>query len=174
VREVAAEGLGALHDPRARRGLLGLAKYGNVRVRRAAFEALSRLKGIPARSAVGILLDALYDEDAPVREYALLALARADRKDRRIVPVVRLQLKDSAAGVRAAALRALGQLGDRQVVSSVADSLGDTSRKVRREAIRALELLGGTAARDALEAHAKNERDRKLADEAREAADRMR
>jgi HEAT repeat protein len=170
VRKAAADSLGAIGSPEARPALLKLAKYGNVKVREAVFRALGLLKGTPPREVIAQLLDALYDENAAVREGALAALSQADKKDRRIVPVVRLQLKDGAAGVRRAAVRALGMLGDAAVVSALEDALTDAAAEVRLAAVDALERVGGAAVADILEKHASVEKEPTIAARAREAA----
>jgi HEAT repeat protein len=174
VRRAAALGLGEIGDPASWPTLLRQVKYGNLEVRRAVFKALARLRGAPSLEAVGALLDALYDEDPTIREHALWAVAGADKKNKRILAVVLLQLKDTAEGVRRAAVRAVGMLGDSKNISNLEDALTDESPAVRLAAIEGLETIGGAAAAVVLERHAAREKDRGLAARAREAAAKIR
>jgi HEAT repeat protein len=173
VREAAADSLGKLAEPAARPALLKLTRYGNRRVRRAVMRALARLPGPPPREAVVTLLESLGDDDPSVREHALLALAKADRRDRRVVPVVRLQLKDSAAAVRRASVIAVGALGGSAVISSLKEALTDEAPEVRLAAVEALEQIGGDDAATTLARHAGAEKDPKVAARAREASERL-
>lgn len=169
VRHAAAKSLGKLGDPAARPALIKLVKYGTIAVRRAVFRALAQLKGGPSREHIAPLLDSLYDDDAIVREFAIDTLAAADKKDRRILPVVRLQLKDQVVHVRKAAVRAVGMLGDEKIVSALEDALTDDDAAVRMVAVEALELVGGNRAAAVLEKHAGTEKDAAVVARAKEA-----
>ena len=169
VRRSAADALGDLRDPVARPALMKLMKYGTVSVRRAVYRSLSRLKPPLPRETVPLFIEALYDEDAVVRERVLDTLATVDKRDPRVGPVVRLQLKDQVSHVRAAAVRALGTLGQPAHMSAVEDALTDEAADVRLAAVVALESIGGDKAAAALEKHAASEKDKKIADRAREA-----
>src|SRR5258706_4697639 len=172
VRFAAANGLGRLGSEEARAPLLGLLKYGTVKVRRAVFRALSRLKGAPPRESIAGLLDALYDDDAVVRAYAIDVLSGANKRDKRILPVVRLQLKDTNVHVRKASVRALGVLGDESIVTALEDALTDDSPEVRMVAVDALERIGGNKAAAVLEKHVATEQDKEVAARAKEAIPR--
>lgn len=172
VRRAAADSLGDLREPAARPALMKLMKYGTVSVRRAVYRALSRLKPPLPRETVPLFIDALYDEDAVVRERVLDTLATVDKRDPRVGPVIRLQLKDQVSHVRAAAVRALGTLGQPAHLSAVEDALTDDAADVRFAAVVALENIGGAKAAATLEKHAASEKDKKVAERAREAIPR--
>lgn len=117
-------------------------------LRLAAADALGRIGG---PLALKTLVRALVDPEPKVRlkiVSALAALADSSRsakgkalRARAVVPLVG-RLEDPNAGVRLAAVRALGQLGDKRAVIPLMGRLSDLGRKVRAESVTALGKLG--------------------------------
>jgi HEAT repeat protein len=141
----------ALADPKFRADLRKLfqdAKTDDPRVRRYLALALGRL-GDPA--AVPVLLEALQDEgtevhpvDPETRVYALWALGAIG--DPAALPELRARAKDEDAGLRKAAIHALGGLPGAEARATLLAGLEDAAEDVRWNAALALARRGETAA----------------------------
>ncbi len=114
--------------------IIGRLKDENAEVRRAAADALGRLKH---PSAIPALIRTLEDTDPEVRDAALDALGNFDRG----VPTapIRQLLSSPDANVRAQAAQILGDMEDRGSVNALAALLADEDAEVRLEALQALD-----------------------------------
>lgn len=110
----------------------------DVETRRAAVQALTWLE---AGSAYHVLIEALGDSDAQVRQGAVAALG--EMVDPRSLPAFRDRLlKDTDAGVRGEAAYRLGKFGDQTIVPALQlASARDQDAAVRRWASWALEQI---------------------------------
>jgi HEAT repeat protein len=116
VRPVAVASLVALAGPEDKelaadlRGLLGVK---DREVRRGVALALAKVGGDEAKAAVPVLVEALHDDDAAVRELAASALAHAGEAAGDAVPDLGKALSDRSEGVRRNAALALSRVGPR-------------------------------------------------------------
>ncbi|MDZ4861353.1 MAG: HEAT repeat domain-containing protein [Candidatus Hydrogenedentes bacterium] len=116
------------------------------------------------------LLNALFESDGALRLAATRALAQM-HNDPAALDALRFRLADERADVRAAACRALVELGERPsaIIPSLLQALGDSDLEIQREALAILEVIGADAY-DALDAVAAKRSDSNL--DIRNAADR--
>jgi HEAT repeat protein len=133
--------------------LAGALKDANLTVRMTAAAALARL-GQEARPAIPALLEALQDDSnhtnlgkflLTIQEMLVVALGRASIGTAEAVPaLVRIVQSDDSEGLRAAATRALGEVGEeaRSTIPLLKTLLADNSSFVREAAQSALEQLG--------------------------------
>lgn len=130
VRMIARE-----NSLRAAKVLLALHEDPHPRVRRKALEALAEVSDPVARSWV--IDSGLSHRKAPGREMAARAVGWMEARG--AVPHLRPLLRDEDAGVRAAAVEALGRLGAPEAADEVARRLDrDRTWRVRAEAASAL------------------------------------
>ncbi|MCX7840301.1 MAG: HEAT repeat domain-containing protein, partial [Anaerolineae bacterium] len=112
-------------------------------------DVLSNARGSPVtQQAVPLLIAALRDEDANVRERAAYALGEIG--DVRAVEPLLVALRDENADVRGRAADALGRIGDVRAVEPLLVALRDESRLVRASAADALGKIGDVRAVEAL------------------------
>jgi HEAT repeat protein len=140
VKEAAAQALGAVGGTQVIVELLTeRLTRSDVETRRASVQALTWLE---AGSAYHVLIKALGDSDAQVRQGAVAALG--EMVDPRSLPVIRDRLlKDTDAGVRGEAAYRLGKFGDRTIVPALRTAAArDPDPAVRRWASWALEQVG--------------------------------
>lgn len=145
--EVASAAAGALRhaaaSPEATHELvnrvLETARDPSAQTRRAAITALGMLE---AGAAYPVLIEALADRDAGVRQRAVAALGELG--DRRALAALGERLRqDPDVGVRTEAAFRLGKLGDETVLATLrAASAGDPEAGVRRWADWAIQQLG--------------------------------
>ncbi len=117
------------------------------RVRSRALESLAYSSEIEIRQ---IIEDAYYSSDEEMRVSALIAMGRS--ADVRWRALVRAELQNPAAAMRAAAAQACGELEIKTAVDELTDLIADEDIDVKVAAILALGSIGGKAARDILEA----------------------
>lgn len=140
VKQAAAQALGAVGGTQAIVELLTeRLTRSDVETRRASVQALTWLE---AGSAYHVLIKALADPDAQVRQGAVAALG--EMVDPRSLPAIRDRLlKDTDAGVRGEAAYRLGKFGDRTIVPALRTAaVRDPEAAVRRWASWALEQVG--------------------------------
>jgi HEAT repeat protein len=121
--------------------------HGEAAVRAAA---ASILGVIDAEESLDALLASVEDTSPTVRENAIYALGRLQR--RKATPVLIQRLRDAAEWnrVRAAAAWALGSIRDRAAAEALSEALDDPNGGVRSAAATALGRLRAVAARGAL------------------------
>ena len=109
----------------------------------------------------------LFDKDPEVKLKALEGLKLV--KDPRTVTAMAALLQDPSAEVRQATLLAMAATGDASAIEAIAAGLEDDDKRVRRTAIDALKGLQKKAAVKVLKPYAQAEKDKELADHARQA-----
>lgn len=121
--------------------LIKTLSVGELESRRSAVYALAQLEEI---SAYGVLLKALEDQDARVRQGAVAALGELG--DRRALPSLRKRLlHDGDVGVRTESAFRLGKLGGRDELPYLEKAAkNDPIRLVRLWAMWALQNAGGS------------------------------
>jgi len=142
VKQAAAQALGAVGSTQTIVELLTeRLTHSDVETRRAAVQALTWLE---AGSAYHVLIKALGDSDAQVRQGAVAALG--EMVDPRSLPAIRDRLlKDTDAGVRGEAAYRLGKFGDRTIVPALRSVLArDPDAAVRRWTSWSLEQIEST------------------------------
>jgi HEAT repeat protein/beta-lactamase regulating signal transducer with metallopeptidase domain len=149
VRLAAAEGLGAIEDPRAVEALSrALRTDESVEVRRMAAWALGEIEdaaGVPALS------DALRsDRDEEVRRMAAWALGEIESAT--AVEALGAALKDSSPEVRKTAVWALGEIESPNGVPHLLPFLKDENAEIRHQAAWALGEIESPRAVEALSA----------------------
>ena len=140
VKQAAAQALGAVGSTQTIVELLTeRLAHSDVETRRASVQALTWLE---AGSAYHVLIKALGDPDARVRQGAVAALG--EMVDPRSLPAIRDRLlRDTDAGVRGEAAYRLGKFGDRTIVPALKTAAArDPDAAVRRWAAWALEQVG--------------------------------
>lgn len=149
VRVEAARTLGAQGDREALPSLIALVRASATpgAVRDAALEAVEAIgSDLAVQALVGLLEQG--DTDATSRSRIIAALGRF--KTRKAVAVIRPALRDSAPGVRVAAVEALGQIGTLEGLDGTLRArLTDRELEVRKAAMVA---LGALADREAIPA----------------------
>jgi len=101
--------------------------------------------------ALSVLTDALNNDNANIRELAVVALADLSVAPEKRVPALALALRDEQAKVRRRAARALGDQGVASVAAfaELKQGLNDPDLSVRRDCAGALGRLGPAAGRAA-------------------------
>jgi HEAT repeat protein len=125
-------------------------KCKDVRLRRGAVEALLR-NSLSAGAAYPVLVSALNDADAAVRDAAARALSGAiPRPDANVTPALVEALKDRNAEVRKAAVLGLGKFGTRakEALPAIYNSLHDDDPGVRRAAVHVVRSIEGELRED--------------------------
>jgi len=115
-------------------------------VRRAAADALGRMKHPMSIDALVVALD---DLDGEVRRASLQALSNFDH-DRVPAPPIRRMLENADYEMRSHAVRMLGEMRDRASIAAITALLGDAKDEVRYSALHALEELEAPVADDVL------------------------
>jgi len=166
VRRVAARALGRVGDEAGMRTLLDLLGDAVPEVRAAAVDALALFAG----RAVPPLVDEVRRETAAgpagLRlESAVLGLGRVG-DDRGVAPLSEA-LRRGGTAARAAAARALGDLGLSPGIPALRAALADPAPEVREAAARAIVTIAGPAAREVIEDYIAKETDPRLRDAAR-------
>ena len=110
----------------------------DAQVAALAVDALGRL----GPKALPHIRRAIRDTRRPVRERAVLALARTASRGRTNLLAERA-VRDEAASVRAAAVTALARLRAHDQMESLLDALGDGDRMVRQRAAQAFIRITG-------------------------------
>ncbi|RMF82918.1 MAG: HEAT repeat domain-containing protein [Chloroflexi bacterium] len=105
-----------------------------AQVRRCAVEALGKLGH---NRAVDVLLQALDDLDAEVRQVVPPALAAVGDL-RAVEPLMRVAHFDNDVNVRRQAIRYLGTFGDPYVIDTLTETLSDPDEMIRVAAVNAL------------------------------------
>lgn len=109
-------------------------KHQNLNVRRAIIAVLYTQDDL---HVVDPLLTALEDEDAYVRQHAILKLGKL-RDSRAFSLLLHISQHDSQQVLRSDALEALGMIGDPQAYDVLSTALQDPVTAVRRAALRGL------------------------------------
>jgi HEAT repeat protein len=117
-----------------------------LEVRRRALESIAFSGEAGVRQ---LIEDAYYAPDEPMRVSALFAMGRS--ADIRWRPLVRAELQNPSAAMRAEAAVACGELEAKSALNDLLALLNDREPAVRLAAIFALGRIGGEDARDALE-----------------------
>jgi HEAT repeat protein len=171
VRAAAVEALGGLQDPACRNEILALLKDENIKVHLSAAVALVRYDDPAVDEAIApvfteinpegrrsilysttwcrsaahlsLLVRALQDPDAKVRETALQALDYTG-DDPRITDLLLTALADKDATVLAAAVRAVGRHPDDRLVLPLLDQLWQTGTVARVRTILRLDIPRAT------------------------------
>lgn len=159
--------LGVLQSREALDPVVSHLNHDDVRVRRAATEALVHIgKTLEKREPLlSFFSERVFDKDADIRLVAVQGLRLV--KDPRTVTAMAALLQDPVVEVRKATLLAMAATGDPSAVEPVATGLEDDSVEVRRAALEALATLKSKAAIPALTEYAAREKVADLADEAR-------
>jgi len=134
VRALAAEALGHIDDASAAPGLIAALRAERVApVRRKIVGALAELE---SPSAAGAFADALRDDDAEVRAYAIYGLGNIHAKSSapQIIPL----LRDPNSDVRGKAAWALGEMKVIDALDELMAALGDRDPDVRQNIVNAL------------------------------------
>ncbi|MHC4071659.1 MAG: HEAT repeat domain-containing protein [Planctomycetota bacterium] len=93
----------------------------------------------------------------PIGEQVLLISALADRGDPAALPVIIAAAKSTDAGIRKAALQAIGKLGDASSVDLLVEvAAGRAGSEEKAAAINSLGLLGGDGVDNAIVKHIQN------------------
>ena len=122
------------------RSAAGLSVGQAVRIARGR-GALSAEEQAQVRAAVGPLIDALRDPQAPVRGNAAISLGAL--RDGQALAALALASLDQDPLVRASVCHGLEELGDRAAGGALVELLDDADVTVRRSAIEALERIAG-------------------------------
>jgi hypothetical protein len=118
----------------------------SARLRGRAARALRDTKGVAGHAA---LVEAMNDDSANVRYFAVESLAATGRRD--AVSLVRAALNDEDKIVRASAARGLGELGDVEAIPLLAAAIKDDVWVVATTAIGARRKFESAEALDALQ-----------------------
>lgn len=141
VRDVAANGLAAIDDERARQALLDASNHPSPRTRATALRGLGQTD--PSERAWQRLLAALSDPDAWVRYYAVQALSRLGVRTS-AAPIAAL-LSDPAGHVRVAAIDALARLRGSDALEALHEALGSSDADVVRAALMGVGIVRSPA-----------------------------
>ncbi|MCB9540633.1 MAG: HEAT repeat domain-containing protein [Myxococcales bacterium] len=165
----AVESLGVLKAREALDPIISKLNHDDVRVRRAATGALVQLGETleKRKPLLSFFSERLFDKDPEVKLKALEGLKLV--KDPRTVTAMAALLQDPSAEVRQATLLAMAATGDASAIEAIAAGLEDDDKRVRRTAIDALKGLQKKAAVKVLKPYAQAEKDKELADHARQA-----
>jgi HEAT repeat protein len=137
VRDVAANGLAAIDDPRALSALLEASHHSSARTRATSVRALGQTDATsPVRER---LLESLQDPDAWVRYYAVQALSRLGRPAS--AEAIAGLLHDPAGHVRVAAIDALARLSGNESLEALHEALGSADADVVRAALMGLGIV---------------------------------
>jgi HEAT repeat protein len=137
VRDVAANGLAAIDDERAREALFEASNHPSPRTRATALRGLGQTD--PSERAWQRLLAALSDPDAWVRYYSVQALSRLGIRTS-AAPIAAL-LGDPAGHVRVAAIDALARLRGSDALDALHDALTSHDADVVRAALMAVGIV---------------------------------
>jgi len=144
LRQMAAESLGKIGDPRVADSILPLIHDRAAQVRAASVLALGRMKPAPTDGVVALLTRALEDSDESVRQAAVVAIGEIEPGSRLLEPVVGL-LRSSDAMIRRAAVRALLQVDSSQWVPALVGAGRDSDAEVRQGIVAVVGEWGGSA-----------------------------
>ena len=122
VKTAAAQALGSIRaTPHIVERLTATLRQADTPTKRAAVQALALLE---APASYHILVEALRDDDARIRQGAVAALG--ELADTRALPLLRDRLRrDKDVGVRSEAAFRLGKFGDATVVSALQSAAAD-------------------------------------------------
>jgi HEAT repeat protein/beta-lactamase regulating signal transducer with metallopeptidase domain len=137
VRELAAQALGQIDDERAVPGLTAALRAERIpAVRRKIVWALAEIE---SASAAAAFIEALRDDDAEVRQYAIAGVGSLELKSAapQIIPL----LRDPNADVRSRAAWALGELKSSAALEELMAATSDANADVRQHTISALSSL---------------------------------
>jgi len=137
VRELAAQALGQIDDERAVPGLM--AAFREERAAAVRRKIIWALAEIESAGAASMFVDALRDDDAEVRQYAISGVKSLEIRS--AAPQLIALLRDSNADVRAYAASALGELKITDALDELMTAASDASADVRQYAISALSSL---------------------------------
>ena len=149
LRLMSARALGELGEAVAFSPLLAALQEPSEELRREATQALSRLAATTATEAVGMLEPLATAADPGLRAAAIRILACCDAPG--VGGMLRFALKDEAAEVRRAAVRAIEARPGEEQITSLMLALTDEDGDVRRLAAEALGASGGKGGVGALE-----------------------
>jgi len=138
VRRAAIEGLPNLEDERVLPTLVAAVEDDKPRVRAAAARALGQVEG---REVFAPLLHAVKDADAWVRYYAARSLGQHGFPEA-LDALAHLVQTDKAIMVRAAAIKALGDIGGARAVTILAPLAEAEERDLYSAALEALGRIG--------------------------------
>ena len=144
LRQMAAESLGKIGDPRVADSILPLIHDRTAQVRAASLLAMGRMKPAPTAGVVALLTRALEDPDESVRQAAVVAIGEIEPGSRLLEPVVGL-LRSSDAIIRRAAVRALLQVDSSQWVPALVGAGRDSDAEVRQGIVAVVGEWGGSA-----------------------------
>ena len=166
VRDLVARGLGRLGDEGGLRALLDLAGDPIPSVRAEAVDAIVLFAG----RAIPVLLEdagrMAAAEPAGLRLESVLAALGRVGDDRALGPLA-AALQGGGSAARAAAARALGDLGLSQGIPALRAALADPAPEVREAAARSILIIAGPAAREVIEEYIARETDPRLKELAR-------
>ncbi|HEV8329764.1 MAG TPA: HEAT repeat domain-containing protein [Nitrospiraceae bacterium] len=144
MRQMAAESLGKIGDPRVADSILPLIHDRAAIVRAASLLAMGRMKPTPTDGVVALLARALEDSDESVRQAAVVAIGEIEPDSRLLKPVVGL-LRSSDATIRRGAVRALLQVDSSQWVPALVGAGRDSDAEVRQGIVAVVGEWGGSA-----------------------------
>lgn len=170
VRRGAAEALGRLGDPSARKHLVRILKdqAEEVSVRASLIKALSK---IGTFADIPVLLSLLRDPESTLRFHSAIALG-AIKDPAAATGLLSVLETDRDAQVRGAAAQSLGELGHTAASPALIKALTDVHSRVRAAAARALGQLQVAQAKEPLK-QALKDQDEHVRAEARQALDRL-
>jgi len=165
VRDLVARGLGRLGDEAGLRTLVHLMGDPVPSVRAAAVDAVVLFANRATPLLVEEVTRLTTAEPAGLRlESALTALGRVG--DERAPAPVSTALRDGGSAARAAAARALGDLGLSEGIPALRAALADPVPEVREAAARSIVAIAGPAAREVIEDYIARETDLRLKERA--------
>lgn len=127
----------AFADTAIVRAVMSRLRDEDAEVRRAAADALGRMKH---PMAIDVLVIALDDLDGDVRRAAIYALGNFDHA-RVPAPPIRRMLENADSEIRAHAVQMLAEMRDRPAISAIMRLLSDEQDEVRSSALQALNEL---------------------------------
>ena len=144
MRQMAAESLGKIGDPRLADSILPLIHDRAAQVRAASLLAMGRMKPTPTDGVIALVTRALEDSDESVRQAAVVAIGEIEPGARLLEPVVGL-LRSSDATIRRAAVRALLQVDSSQWIPVLIRAGRDSDAEVRQGIVAVVGEWGGSA-----------------------------
>ena len=144
MRQMAAESLGKIGDPRVADSILPLIHDPAAIVRAASLLAMGRMKPTPTDGVVALVTRALEDSDESVRQAAVVAIGEIEPGSRLLEPVVGL-LRSSDVTIRRATVRALLQVDSSQWIPVLIRAGRDSDAEVRQGIVAVVGEWGGSA-----------------------------
>lgn len=141
-----ADGTGLFADTAIVRAVMQRLKDESAEVRRAAADALGRMRH---PMSIDVLVIALDDIDGDVRRSAIHALGNFEHA-RVPAPPIRRMLDNQDSEIRSHAVRILAELRDRAAVPAITRLLEDPEDEVRSSALQALNELEAPIAEEVL------------------------